>query len=153
MARRGRPPLGAAHAQRVEGSQEAKDRLELILKTIGGELTVAEACDRLGVSEAHFHRLRERALVGAAEALEARPAGRPPTAEPLEDPRVAELREQVSELELELRASQVREELALVMPQVLQPPDGAGAEKKKRRPKRKRGGRWGKRSKRSADES
>ena len=42
MARKGRPPLKAAHARKVEGSDEAKERLELILKTLSGELSVAE---------------------------------------------------------------------------------------------------------------
>lgn len=149
MARRGRPPLKAAHARRVEGSAEAKERLELILETLSGERSVADACEALGVSEAHFHRLRERALSGAAEALEARPAGRPPVAdEDAQDPRVTELEAELRDLKLELHASRVREELAMVMPHVLQPPEDVEADqKKRRRPRKRRGPQWGKRKK------
>ena len=133
--------------RRWRARREAKERLERILKTLNGELTVAEASAELGVSEAHFHRLRKRALAGAVEALEARPAGRPPAAGEPDDARVAELEQQLRDMALELRASQVREELAMVLPGVLQPP--AEGEKKKRRPRKRRGGRWGRRKKRS----
>src|SRR5262245_17022694 len=102
MARRGRPPRGAEHANGVEGSTEARARLELILRTLGGELSVAEASTSLGISESHFHRLRERALAGAVEALEPRPAGRPPSVEELPPERVSELEQKVADLELEL---------------------------------------------------
>lgn len=133
MQRRGRPGLGAEHVDGVESGDETKQRLKLILLTLSGELSVRQACEKLGVSEPHFHRLRERALTGAAEALEPRPAGRPAS---VEDPglaRLAELEEQVAQLSLELRASQVREQIAVLMPHLLRP---AGGEKKKRRRRR-----------------
>lgn len=147
MTRRGRPPLKAEHVRRVEGSEEARARLALILRTLGGELSVAEASAQLGVSESHFHRLRERALAGAAEALEPRPAGRPPSVEDPADARVAALQEQLKDMELELRAAQVREQLAMVMPHVLQPP---GDQKKTSRPRKRRGPMWGAKSRRGA---
>ena len=78
MTARGRPPLGARHADKLEGSEQASERLGLILRTISGEVTVAEACALLEVSEAHFHRLRDQALQGALAALEPKPPGRPP---------------------------------------------------------------------------
>ena len=64
MRRRGRPGLGAGHVEAVESSEETKQRLRVILQTLSGELSVLDACEVLGVSEPHFHRLRERALTG-----------------------------------------------------------------------------------------
>jgi hypothetical protein len=129
MERRGRPGLGVDHVDRADGSDEAKQRLKAILQTLSGALSVSEACALLGVSEPHFARLRERALSGAAEALEPRPAGRPAEVLDETDIRVAELEDKLGELTLELRASQVREQIAVLMPHLLQP---AGASKKKR---------------------
>ena len=133
MERRGRPGLGVEHVENVESSAETKRRLKVILQTLSGELSVVDACDKLGVTEPHFHRLRERALTGAAEALEPRPAGRPAEVDEVTDARVAELEEQLEEMTIELRASQVREQIAVLMPHLLQP---AGGGKKKRRRKR-----------------
>jgi len=133
MERRGRPGLGTEHVERVEATDETKQRLKVILQTLSGELSVLEACEKLGVSEPHFHRLRERALTGAAEALEARPAGRPAEVDDAADARVAELEDRLGEMTLELRASQVREQIAVLMPHLLQP---VGGGKKKRRRKR-----------------
>ena len=137
---RGRPPRGAAHAQRADGSAAAKERLTLILKTLSGERTVAQAAAQLGVTETHFHRLRERALQGAAEALEPRPSGRPRAGPQAVDPqRVDELQEQVEDLELELLMSQLREQMALVMPDVLVPTAEQARKKKNERKRRRRG--------------
>lgn len=138
MTRRGRPPLKAGHVNGIDGSEEARTRLAFILRVLGSDLTVAEASAALGVSESHFHRLRERALAGATEALEPRPAGRPPAVEDPVDARVAELEEKLRELELELRAAQVREQLAMVLPHVLQPPAPRATDQKKRARRRKR---------------
>lgn len=130
MSRRGRPGLGVENVERVDSSDETKERLKVILQTLSGELSVSDACDKLGLSEPHFYRLRERALTGAAEALEPRPAGRPAAAIDVADTRVAELEEKVAQMSIELRASQVREQIAVLMPHLLRP---SVAEKKKRR--------------------
>ena len=148
MTRRGRPPKKAEHVKRVESSDEARERLALILRTLGGELSVSDAAATLGVSESHFHRLRERALAGAAEALEPRPAGRPPSAPDPSDARVAELEQKLSDMELELRAAQVREQLAMVMPHVLEAPSD---QKKLRRPRKRRGRVWGAKTRRTSE--
>ena len=117
MGRRGRPPKGAAHVSQLEGSAEAKARAECIVQTLAGELTIGEACAELGVSESQFHRLRKRALTGAVEALEPRPAGRPRAAEPsVDEQRIAVLESELHDMEFQLRAAELREELALVMP-------------------------------------
>jgi len=127
---RGRYPAGPEYIDHLEGSAEAKRRAKVILQTLMGELRVLEACQELGICEQRFHQLREEMLQAALARLEARPAGRPRrSAEPAE---VAALREHLAEQQLQLRVAQVREEIALVMPQCTQPAaeDQAAAGKK-----------------------
>jgi transposase-like protein len=133
---RGRPTLGAGHAERLDGPAPSKQRLAVILRTLSGELSVEEACAQIGVSSAQFHRLRERALEGALSALAPGTPGRPPAAPVVEPSRVQELEAQVLELQIDLRASQLREEIAILMPHLLKPaPDGT-----KKKSRRRRGG-------------
>lgn len=122
---RGRKALGPRKALRMEGSDEAKRRLRVILETIAGRWTVADACRELGISEARFHQLRDGALKGALGALEPGPVGRPPGAQAEEDGRLAALEAEVKELRIDLRASQIREEIAAVMPHLLKPREDA----------------------------
>lgn len=143
MNKRGRPGLGARHAHGGDGSDHAKLRAELILRVLAGEIRVTEAAASLGVSEAHFHRLRERAIEGAIEALEPRPAGRPAAEVDPRDARIAELEVLLHERNVELRAAQLREEIALVMPHLLVPRGTrvgrrTSSAKKKARRKRRR---------------
>lgn len=134
---RGRPPLRAEHVERLEGPALSKQRLALILRTLAGELTVDEACAKMGVSPAQFHRLRERALEGALAALAPGSPGRPPAAAPAAPSRVAELEAEVRDLKIDLRASQLREEIAVLMPHLLQDAPTAAAKKKSRRRRRR----------------
>ena len=135
---RGRPPLGAGHVERLDGPPLSKQRLALIVRTLGGELTVDEACTEMGVSPAQFHRLRERALEGALAALAPGTPGRPPAAEPSPPSRIAELEAEVRDLKIDLRASQLREEIAVLMPHLLQGAPPAASKKKPRRRRRRR---------------
>jgi len=105
--------------EKHDGSREAKRRLEVILETMAGERTVGEACEALGISETHFHDLRSQALEGALEALEPGQPGRPRREVSEKDQAMAALEAELRELRLELRASQVREEIAAVMPHLL----------------------------------
>ena len=139
MGKRGRPVLGPRHVERLDGEQESKRRLQVILRTLGGELSVEQACGELGISAAQFHRLREQALQGALGALAPKPPGRP-RREPDEPSRVEQLEAEVTDLKIELRASQLREEIALVMPHLLTPEP---APKKKKPPRKRRRGRRG----------
>jgi hypothetical protein len=118
---RGRPPKGAELVDGLESSTQAKERLKVILQTIAGELSVVDACARLNVSEARFHALRAEALHAAADYLEPKPAGRRPQQTDTQAVEAAALKEQIQELKIELRATQIREELALLMPHVLKP--------------------------------
>jgi transposase-like protein len=112
----------------LEGSRISKNRLRVILETISGEKSVVQACEELGLKEAMFHRLRNRALKGALGGLEPKAVGRPRKDAAQEDSEVVRLRREVDELKIALKASQVREELAATMPHVLR-----GREKKRGR--------------------
>ncbi len=114
----GRRSLGLAHVDSLPGSAEDRERLRVILSTIAGELTVAEAAARLSVSASRFAELRAAALSGALSALAARPAGRPRTKEEEPD-EVAMLRKRITDLELDLACACVKTEVALVMPKLL----------------------------------
>jgi transposase-like protein len=124
--KRGRKPKGQRAAERLEASTAAHARLEAILGTLTGAVSVAEACERLGVGEARLYQLRDAALEAALGRMEPGRAGRPPQQQT--EGRIAELESEVRELRLELRAAQVREEIAVAMPHLLRP---RGAVKKK----------------------
>lgn len=126
-----RPPEGPKAVEKLEGPEEAKQRLEVLLETLTGELSIAQACERLGIGEARFHVLRRQMLQGALEALEPAPAGRPRQVEAPEAARIRELEEQVRELKFDLRASLVRTELALTMPHLMRRAETRARRKKK----------------------
>ena len=131
---RGRPPSGPRLVDRLEGSTGAKARLKAVIETVAGERTVEEACAALGVSEAVFHRL------GAAlSEAEPKRRGRRPEAVPENQGEVEALRDENRELKMDLEASRIREELAVVMPRVLKP--RAEAKKKGRRQRRRKAAR------------
>ena len=130
---RGRPPLGVELVNKVDASELAKQRLQAILQTISGELTVAQACERLHLSEARFHELRSAWLQAACGALEPKAAGRPGPQPPDEQElKIQNLERQITELKIDLRATQIREELALLMPEVLEPRQDRKEDRRKR---------------------
>jgi transposase-like protein len=94
----------------------AKGRLAVVLEVLAGRQTVADACGRLGLSERRFYDLRDQALRAALAGLEPRPRGRPPRMSA--DARTTALEATVRELRLDLHAAQVREEIALALPQL-----------------------------------
>lgn len=118
---RGRRTDGPRKATGMAGSEQAKMRLKVILEVIAGKRTVTSACEELGIGEARYHELERIALQGAVEHLEPKPAGRPPSASSTPDPKVMALEEEVKELRIGLRAAQIREEIAIVMPHLLKP--------------------------------
>jgi hypothetical protein len=126
----------------LEGSGQAKERLEVILATITGQLTVDQACRRLAVKPSRFYQMRTEILEASLECLEPRPMGRPPHVATAEEARCAELEQQVEQLQAELKLSEVREEIARTMPHMAEshaPGKKTKAIKKKqtrRRPKR-----------------
>ena len=133
---RGRRPSGPEYVERLGGSAAAKERLRVVLETLAGHCRVAEACARLGLSEPRFHQLRARLLQAALEGLEPRPAGRPRRAEA--DARVQELQATIADLRVELRAAQVHEEIALVLPHRAEAAAAPGKKTTRRRQRRRR---------------
>jgi molybdenum-dependent DNA-binding transcriptional regulator ModE len=117
----GRKPLGPALVDHLDGSARAKERLELILATIAGKVSVVAAAQQLGISEAMFYKLRNRVLQVSLEDLEPKPIGRPVQRTSAEGARGEKLAARVTELERELTAQTVRLELAQTMPHVIQP--------------------------------
>jgi transposase-like protein len=134
---RGRYPAGAERVEHLDGSAKAKERLRVILETMMGPGRVQGACARLGICEQRYRQLRQTLLQAALDSLEDRPSGRP--RRPAEPEETAALRQQVAELQRELQVAQVREEIALALPQVSKaapgPAAAAAAPKKKRRPR------------------
>lgn len=129
---RGRKADGAKLVERLQGSAEAKNRLQLILKTFSGRQTVAAACLALGIGERRFHAVRNQVLQVALTSLEPRAAGRHGRTLTGKDERVSTLEAVVRDLKIALRASQIREEVALTMPQLLHRPASKKAARRKR---------------------
>lgn len=114
----GRPPDVAALVERLEASAGAKRKLLLFLETIAGKRRAVQASAELGITEVGFHVRRKQFFQEAVRLLEPRRLGRPPKAESPAEERIAMLEEELRELRRELRAREVREEIALTMPRV-----------------------------------
>jgi hypothetical protein len=129
---RGRRPQGPEIIDRFDGSAEAKRRLKVVLEVTAGRLRLHEACAQLGVCEQRFHQIRDQALIAALAGVEPGTPGRPPRTLTPEQQQVQALEEQLAAQAIEMRATQAREEIALILPQVVQ----ESAEKKttQRRP-------------------
>ena len=117
----GRKPLGPALVEHLEGSANAKERLELMLATLAGQISVVAASARLGISEAMFYRIRDRVLNVCLADLEPKPLGRPPVRLTEEQQQVQELEAQVTALQRELAGQTVRVELLQALPHVVKP--------------------------------
>jgi Winged helix-turn helix len=129
---RGRKPSGPEYVERLQGSAKAKKRAQVILETLAGRLTVQEACRSLSIGEAFFNRLRKRFLTGGVPALEDRPAGRRPRQPSAAEERIDQLEADLQQTRLDLHAAQLREEIALTMPQLLQEPAAEGKKTRRR---------------------
>lgn len=141
----GRHPAGPEYVEQLEGSELAKRRLRIVLETLAGRCGIGQAAQLLGVSEQRVHQLREEALQAALVGLEAKTPGRRPRA--VADETAALSAEQRLELEKELRASKIRQEIVLAFPElVVRPEDRDAVEPEKKttsRPKRRaRSGWW-----------
>jgi hypothetical protein len=110
----GRRPLSLDdQIDRLSGSPVAKARLRAILANLAGWIGVAEACADLEICESWFFELKHESLQRWVNTLELGSPGRRPALEKApEQVRISELEGQVRQLELELKAAQLREELA-----------------------------------------
>ena len=110
--------MATGHVGHLSGSELAKLRLTMILKTMLGEITVAEACAELGVCESRFHALRHQWLQEALELLEPRRVGRPAKLETDETHQIAQLEAALKGMQQDVEAAQVRQEIAEILPQL-----------------------------------
>jgi hypothetical protein len=131
---RGRHPAGSECVEPLAGSEQAKERLRVILDTLSGHCRVHEACARLGVCEQRFRQLRQQALAAALAGLEPRPIGRPPRPVTPEAEHLAALTSEMAHKDEELQTAQAREEIALILPRLLHEPPSA----EKKTPRRQR---------------
>jgi len=122
---RGRHPSGPGYVDHLEGSEQAKQRLRVVLETMTEGCRVQEACQRLGISEQRFDQLRQLAMQAALRRLESKPGGRPRRQHTGTTAEVLALRQRVADLEAELRAAQVREEIALILPRAVREETGS----------------------------
>jgi hypothetical protein len=116
----GRPPLGPSIVDLLDGPEEAKRRLKTILEVTSGEKTVEVACEELGIERARYYVLQHEALLASVEALTPRAPGRPASSPSPEQERIRELEAKVSDLELDLHAAEIKEELAAVFPHLVE---------------------------------
>jgi hypothetical protein len=79
--------------RKVWSRAELTERGRLFLAASVGEMPVAEACQKLGITRQRFYELEDRAVAGFLGALEPRPAGRPPKAQDPTAPLQRELHE------------------------------------------------------------
>ncbi len=119
QSRRGRKPSGAKLVDAFDGSALAKRRLKVILQTLSGELRVADACERLGINQAAFYKMRRRFLDESVAGLEPRKPGRRAGEEEPEE--VAALCREIAELTYRLRTTEIRARIARTMPHLLVP--------------------------------
>jgi hypothetical protein len=143
VARTGRKPAGPQIVQRLEGSQSAKARLAVILETITGQLTVAQACAKLGIGESRFHTLRNETLQATLESLEPRPLGRPSRSVNTGSVEVRRLTKQLEQTRMDLEVAELQLSLARIHPGLIAghaPADKKNAQRDRhqRKPQRSR---------------
>jgi hypothetical protein len=111
----GRPILGPALVDRLDGSERAKLIARTMLETIAGTRSIDDAATALDCNRAYIHALRERLLAAMVDAAEPRPHGPPPAPEP--DPTLSEALKaaqvQARNAEVALELERCRHELAL----------------------------------------
>ena len=138
MARRGRKPTGVNRVEGLEGSERAKTRLKAILETLSGQRSIPDACEELGIQETMFHRVRSEVLQTALDRLEPRPLGRLPRQPSSQEGRISELEEKNIQLQVELKAAEIRRELAENLPRLAKPASGPGKKTTKPTTERRR---------------
>jgi transposase InsO family protein len=121
---RGRKPAGPEFVERLNGSNDAKQRARVILELIAHLCRVPEACERLGIGEARLDQIRIEGLQALVSALEDKPVGRPAHVPSPAEVENEHLRARIARLETELAVARVQVEVGVGLPRV-------GAELKK----------------------
>ena len=119
MALMGRPPLGPRLVDALEIPEDTQKKLRLILETIAGQKSLADAAQELCISETRFHVIRQEALLGAAAALEPGTPGRPLATRTISTDELDKMRRDIVDLKASMAASEIREEIAVLMPHLL----------------------------------
>ncbi len=96
----------------VQASDAARERAKVMLLTLGGQWSVKDGYERLGMKRTRFQDLRRRMLEAAVRALEEGPVGRPRKAVEPECEDALALREQVADLSHALRIVRTQLDLA-----------------------------------------
>ena len=110
----GRPIKGVELVNNLEGEQDQKDSLKIILGTITGEMTIIQACEKLGIKESRFHELREKVLQSALDGLKPKPSGRP-----VENATInLEYKKELDEMKIRLEAERIKTLIAQNMPEL-----------------------------------
>lgn len=107
-----RPNKGVSHVMKLPGDREAKRRVELIHRTMAGQMSVDDVCAELGISPSRFDQLRTRMLLASIAELSPRPVGRPRSLPEEVKQEVESLREQVADLERENHLLKVQAEVS-----------------------------------------
>ena len=92
--------MAVADEERMEGVQRwtAKRRVALVLSVLKGETAVAEAARKHGLTVAEIEQWRDRFLLGAENALRARPKDE----EALREEEIKRLQRKIGELTMDL---------------------------------------------------
>jgi len=134
--KRGKPPTYTP-APQIDDPRVV-ERLEAVLRVMGGETTVSEAARQLHLRRNHFQTVLHRGQAGLLEGLSPKPAGRPPTP-PAEQTLAREnqkLRHQLEQTRLRLAQTEKLLEAAseIMREQVrARPPRGQGPRKHRTR--------------------
>jgi hypothetical protein len=122
-SRRGRPHQGAELVEKLdECSDEARQRLKVIVQTLAGEITVEQACEILNINRSAFNKLRSQFIANAAALLEPKKPGRKKREVSVEQMENQKLRAENERLKFQLKAQQLREEIGILMPHLLRKP-------------------------------
>ncbi len=98
--------------QALDASELARERVTIILLTLTGDWSVADAMERLSISRTRFQDLRRTMLQAALFALEPGRAGRPPRSRDPRKEAMESLRKEIATLEQDLKRTRVQLELA-----------------------------------------
>ena len=130
---RGRYPAGWETMDQFDASDEAKERFQVTVEILTGACRVQEACARLSIGTSRLEQVQHDAMSGALAALERQRPGRKPRRMTELEEEVAQLRQQVVQLQAALEVATIRAEVAATLPRV-----GAIVEKKTTPPRRRR---------------
>jgi hypothetical protein len=114
----GRHAIGPEIAEKLEGSEQARTRMRVVLETIAGKKRVLDACKELGICEQRFETIRQEAIQAGVTELELGQAGRPRKSSTEADQQIALLNKQIAELQAQLQATTIRAEMATTLPRL-----------------------------------